>query len=207
MLPIEIDNNKLNDSKYWDKKYTSNNTNWDMKSSTPVFKELLSKSEFISPCRLLITGSGKGYDAIETAKLNYDVTTVDFSSEANKIAKEIAGDLSNKINYLQTDIFDLNKTHKNYFDAIYEYTTFCAIDPKRRKEYVNVLSDVLKSGGKLVALLFPVDGRGGGPPFNIDIIEFYKLLSKKYILEFSTFKINSIKPRAGKEVLQIYKKR
>ena len=69
------------------------------------------------------------------------------------------------------------------------------------------MSEIIKPGGKLIALLFPVDGRPGGPPFNIDILEFYNFFSKYFIMEISTFKINSIKPRKGKEVLQVYRKK
>jgi len=206
-MGLNLQIKKLDNPKYWNEKYTSNNTGWDMKSSNPVFVELLNKGKFIKPCKLLITGSGKGYDAIEAAKLNYEVTAVDFSPEANKIAKVSAGNLADKIEFLEMDLFDLNKSHKNGFDAVYEYTTFCAINPVRRKEYVNILADVLKTGGTLIALLFPIDDRESGPPFNIDILESYKLFSEKFTLKFSTFNINSIKPRAGKEVLQIYIKK
>jgi len=206
-MDLSLKINKLDNPKYWNEKYTSNNTGWDIKSSNPVFVDLLNKGKFIKPCKLLITGSGKGYDAIEAAKLNYKVTAVDFSPEANKIAKVSAGNLAEKIEFLEMDLFDLCKIHKNNFDAVFEYTTFCAINPSRRKEYVNILADSLKSGGKLIALLFPVDDREDGPPFNIDILEAYKLFSEKFTLEFSTFSINSIKPRAGKEVLQIYIKK
>ena len=202
-----VDNNYLNNPNYWDEKYSNNNTGWDMKSSNPVFVNLINDTKFIQPCKLLITGSGKGYDAVEAAKANYNVTAVDFSSEATKIAKKLARENSVKINFLEKDIFDLSIDYNNYFDAVYEYTTFCAINPSRRKEYIAILSQIIKSGGKLIALLFPVDGRSGGPPFNIDILEFYKLASKEFILEFSSFNINSIKPRKGKEVLQIYTKR
>lgn len=192
---------------YWNDKYINNNTGWDIKSSNPVFVDLLTENKFIKPCNLLITGSGKGYDAIAAAKKNYEVTAVDFSVRATEIAKKMAEENSVKVNFLQKDIFNLSGEYKNCFDAVYEYVTFCAIDPKRRKEYADVISEVIKPGGKLIALLFPIDGRPGGPPFNIDILEFYKLFSKYFQMEFSTFNINSIKSRKGKEVLQIYKKK
>jgi len=197
----------LSSPNYWDKKYSNNNTGWDMKSSNPVFVDLLKENKYIKPSKLLVTGSGKGYDAVAAAKENYDVTAVDFSKKANELAGKLAGENSVKINFITEDIFELTKNYKNYFDAVYEYVTYCAIDPKRREEYAEVMSEVIKPGGKLIALLFPVDGRSGGPPFNIDILEFYNFFSKYFIMEFSTFKINSIKPRKGKEVLQVYRKK
>ena len=197
----------LNSPHYWDEKYNSNNTGWDIKSSNPVFVDLLKENKLIKPSKILITGSGKGYDAVAAAKENYDVTAVDFSKKANELASNLADENSVKINFITEDIFDLMNNYKNYFDAVYEYTTFCAIKPARRKEYAKVMSEIIKPGGKLIALLFPVDGRPGGPPFNIDILEFYNFFSKYFIMEISTFKINSIKPRKGKEVLQVYRKK
>ena len=197
----------LNSPHYWDEKYNSNNTGWDIKSSNPVFVDLLKENKLIKPSKILITGSGKGYDAVAAAKENYDVTAVDFSKKANELAGNLADENSVKINFITEDIFDLMNNYKNYFDAVYEYTTFCAIKPARRKEYAKVMSEIIKPGGKLIALLFPVDGRPGGPPFNIDILEFYNFFSKYFIMEISTFKINSIKPRKGKEVLQVYRKK
>ncbi len=192
---------------YWDEKYNTNNTGWDIKSSNPVFADLLEDKKFITPCKLLVTGSGKGYDAIAAAKNNYDVTAVDFSEKAIEIARKLAEENSVKINFIQKDIFKLSPEYKDSFDAVYDYTIFCAIDPKRRPEYAKVIADIIKPGGRLIALLFPVDGRPGGPPFNIDILEFYSLFSNYFLMEFSTFKINSIKQRKGKEVLQIYRKK
>ena len=55
----------LTDSaQFWDEKYQNNEVNWDMKSFTPVFNDLLDGNEFIKPGRILITGCGKGYDAV-----------------------------------------------------------------------------------------------------------------------------------------------
>ncbi len=201
-----MNSEKLNDPNYWDEKYNSNNTGWDMKSSNPVFVDLLKEKKIINPCKLLITGSGKGYDAIAAAEEDYEVTAVDFSTKAIEIARHLAEQNSVQINFLQKNLFDLPLEFINYFDAVFDYTTYCAIHPSRRQEYAEVMSKVIRPGGKLIALLFPVDGREGGPPFNIDILVFYKLFSKYFQMEFSTNKINSIKPRKGREVLQIYKK-
>ena len=93
---------------------------------------------------------------------------------------------------------------KENFDFIFEYVTYCAINPERRKEFAQKISSLLKTGGRLISILFPVDRREGGPPFSVDIKEFYKNFSEYLRLEYSSRQINSVKPRKGKEVLQIY---
>ncbi len=194
----------IDDSVFWDNLYESGEVNWDLKSPNPVFKSLIEKGEFIQPCSILITGSGKGYDAVAAAKAGYAVTAVDFSQKAVSHSKELAKKENTSIRVLQADVFKLREILDEPFDAVYEYTTFCAINPLRREEFAEEISSLIRPGGKFISVMFPVDGRTGGPPFNIDVIEFYKLFSRFLRLDFSTRDINSVKPRKGKEILQIY---
>ncbi len=189
---------------FWDEKYLNNEDRWDMKTPTPVFENLIVSQQFIKPGKILILGCGKGYDAILAAKKGFDVYAVDFSIEAIKFAKKMAEEENLKINFLLYDIFDLDSIYKNQFDYIYDYVTYCSISPERRKVYAEKISNLLKQNGKLVALLFPVEERGGGPPFAVNVQEFYSLFSPHLQLKFSSNRINSIKPRMGREVLQIY---
>ncbi len=189
---------------FWDEKYLNNEDRWDMKTPTPVFENLIVSQQFIKPGKILILGCGKGYDAILAAKKGFDVYAADFSIEAIKFAKKMAEEENLKINFLLYDIFDLDSIYKNQFDYIYDYVTYCSISPERRKEYAEKISNLLKQNGKLVALLFPVEERVGGPPFAVDVQEFYSLFSQHLQLKFSSNRINSIKPRMGREVLQIY---
>ncbi len=187
--------------------YKNDQAGWDLKSSNPVFNEILRENKLINPGEILIIGCGKGYDAVAAAKAGYQVTAVDFSSFAIDFAKNLAVQENVLINFLVEDFYNLNYSFENKFDIVYDYTTFCAVNPKRRNEYAETVSSILKPGGKLLALLFPVEKREGGPPYGIDVIEFYKLFSKYLKLEFSSKQINSIKPRRGREVLQVYVKK
>ena len=191
---------------YWDELYLNKATGWDLKKPNPVWEELLNKKEFIKPGKLLVTGCGYGHDAILAAKNGYEVTAIDFSKYAISCAKESAENNSAEVNFIADNLFTLGEEYFEKFDVVYEYTTYCAINPERRKEYLTKICSFIKPGGKLIAILFPIDGREGGPPFNIDISIFYEQ-AKNYIkLEFFTKQINSVKPRRGKEILQVYRK-
>ncbi len=192
---------------FWEDKYKNDQANWDMKSPNPVFIELLDNPDFLKEVKMFITGCGKGYDAVAAAKKGYDVTANDFSSAALDFAKALADENNVKINFLNEDIFNLGKEYDENFDLVYEYTTYCAINPGRRKEFAKKISSLLKKDGKLITVLFPVDDREGGPPFRIEPIEFYKNFSEYLSLELSTKQINSVKPRAGNEILQVYVKK
>lgn len=196
----------VDDVAFWNELYKNNNDGWDLKTPNPVFIDIISGNKFINPCKLLITGSGKGYDAIAASKLGYEVTAVDFSPYAMNYASNTAIKEGVSIDFLNEDIFLLSDEYKNKFDVVYEYTTLCAINPKRREEFIKKITSTIKINGKFIVLLFPVDGREGGPPFSIDITDFY-IIAKKYLnLEFFLRNINSVKPRKGKEVLFIFKK-
>jgi SAM-dependent methyltransferase len=164
----------------------------------------LDKGDIIQPGSILITGSGKGYDAIAAAKAGYSVTAVDFSQNAVDHTKQLAETEKVRLRVLQEDVFNLKNVLNEQFDVVYEYTTFCAINPARREEFASVISSLVRPGGKFISVVFPIDGRQGGPPFSVDPVQFYKLFSRYMKLKLSSKRIESVKPRRGKEILQVY---
>ena len=198
--------NFVNNQSFWDELYKNGNVGWDMKSSTPVFKSILKEQNFQTSDKLLILGSGFGYDAVEAAESGFDVTAVDFSKTAIEKAREIARKQDVKINFLVRDFFTLTEDFKDHFDIVYDYVTYCAIDPLRRKEYAEMVSTILKCNGTFMGLWFPVENRNDGPPFGINLNETQNIFSKHLELQLTLNHKDTIKPRRGREVLQVYKK-
>ena len=199
-------NNEVNKSEFWDNLYKINSVGWNLKSPTPAFIDLLKSKYFADKNKMLITGCGYGYDAIAAAKNNFNVTAVDFSETAIQFGQSLAEKENVKVNFIAEDFFRLNDNHLNSYEIIFDYVTYCAIDPLRRKEYADKIYQLLKTEGIFVIILFPIEKRVGGPPFAVDVDEATKLFSEKLKLVVSTDKINSIKPRKGRELLQIYRK-
>ena len=65
-------------------------------------------------------------------------------------------------------------THKGQYDLVYDYTFSCAIPKDRRPEWAAQMAAIIKPGGTLATLIFPVlpDGKtptqeqaARGPPF------------------------------------------
>jgi hypothetical protein len=93
------------------------------------------------------------------------------------------------------------------FDYLLEYTCFCAIDPKRRTEYADLVDRLLKPGGTYIDLAFPLDGRGGGPPFAVSETEVVDLFGQRgFKLQDSEKPTDSISPRREAEKLLIFQK-
>jgi SAM-dependent methyltransferase len=191
---------------FWENLYKTNSVAWDLKTPASAFLDLLNSEFFRNRNKMLVIGCGYGYDAIAAAKNNFDVTAVDFSESAINFARELALNENVNVNFIAEDFFLLDNDHSGSYEIIFDYVTYCAIDPSRRKEYADKIYELLKPDGIFAIILFPVENRIGGPPFAVDVDEAIELFSEKLELILSTDKINSIKPRKGRELLQIYRK-
>ena len=191
---------------YWEKSYQSGDMSWDLGRPTPIFDDWIQyQTDSLSIC---IYGAGNGWDAINFAEKGHNVTAVDFAKSAINNMHTSAQDKGVQLNLIHSDIFDLCKLFNHTFDIVLEYTCFCAIDPKRRMDYVRMTNQILKPNGKLVALLFPIDKdiNDDGPPFAVDLDSTISLFSKYFILDTKEIPSLSIKRRNGREVLVIFKK-
>ncbi len=209
----------INAPEFWDAAYREERDGWDMGTPTPVFVDLLDRYEMDfrplggpdfsaldRPPRVLVPCSGRGHDALHFAERGWDVTAVDFSVEPLQWLHAEKGRLGVELQLLQADMFPLGETYPAHFDMLLEYTCVCAIEPARRKEFLDFAAEVLRPGGLLLALLFPLDGRPGGPPFAIDPEEFKRDAERNFIFMHESIPETSVKPRRGKERLIVWKK-
>jgi len=189
----------------WDLYYENNQDGWDLGGPTPVFKRLASSARF-TPGRMLVLGAGRGYDAREFSRHGFQVTAVDFASNAVNEMKRLA-EPEAPVEILQQDIFTFPNEYDETFDYILEYVCFCAIDPNRRNEYADVVKRLLKPNGLFIDLAFPLDGRKNGPPFGVSEDELLGLFDERGFKLLSREKpVDSIKPRRHAEELFIFQK-
>ena len=191
---------------YWEESYQSGDMGWDLGRTTPVFEHWIqSKSDPLSIC---ILGAGNGWDALHFSKLGHIVTAVDFAEGAVKNMNDSARKLNLAINIMHLDIFDLSQHFHQDFDVVLEYTCFCAIDPTRRKDYIEMVSHILKPEGELVGLLFPIDKdpKDDGPPFGVDLNATILLFSRYMNLIKKEIPKLSIERRKGREIFIIFRK-
>ncbi|MBT3299446.1 MAG: hypothetical protein HN657_00885, partial [Candidatus Marinimicrobia bacterium] len=112
------------------------------------------------------------------------------------------------IQAIQDDIFSLKQKYANTFDYVIEQTCFCAIDPSRRNDYADVVQSILKPGGQLIGLWFPLDKtmEEGGPPWATSIDEVKSLFNSGWGIEKEEWPTLSISPRKDREKMIIFKK-
>ena len=197
--------NDVSSPSFWEDNYRSGRTGWDLGMPTPVFQRLAESGEF-PPGKMLVICAGRGYDARMFARLGFEVTAVDFAEEA--VQEMLAlNEPETSMEVIQADLFDLPAFMKAEFDYILEYTCFCAIDPQRRAEYINSVTNLLKPGGIYIALAFPIGGRTGGPPFVVTPDELVDPLNEMgFELVSREIPDDSVPGREGIEELLILKK-
>ena len=179
---------------FWEKRYTDDDTGWDIGTvSTPIkrFVDSLENRDL----KILIPGCGYGHEARYLYEQGFSqVYVLDFAEQAiDTFLLSCPGFPDEQI--LKEDFF----THGGQYDLIIEQTLFCAIDPGMRDRYVDQVYRLLAPGGSLVGLLFDCEFESG-PPFGGTKAEYEARFSRC----FSDSKIeacyNSIPPRQGREL-------
>ena len=91
------------------------------------------------------------------------VTAVDIAAQPVLCLMGQLNDLGLHANVVQADLLHWQPAEP--FDAIYEQTCLCALDPGHWRDYEQRVADWLLPGGRLLAL-FMQTGHDGGPPFD-----------------------------------------
>ena len=190
---------------YWERSYRSGEMGWDLGKSTPILNQWIETCK--DPLTICVLGAGNGWDAVNFAKKGHLITAVDFAESAVKNMQAAARRSDLKMEILHMDIFELNLIYSNKFDVVIEYTCFCAIDPSRRREYLEMVRHILKPKGELVGLLFPIDKdpSDGGPPYAVELDPTIKLISEYLSLIIQEVPTMSIKAREGREIFVIFR--
>lgn len=186
------------DEAFWDMRWETGQTGWDMGSVSRPLKEYVDQLEN-KKSRILIPGCGNAYEAEYLWESGFHNTYIveistkaveSFLSRYSKFPKE---------HIFTEDFFNMNQ---GQFDLVIEQTFYCAFEPERRDEYASKMSEIIKPGGKLVGVFFDCEFEGG-PPFGGNIEEYRNRFSPYFDIKVLERCYNSINPRAGREVFFI----
>lgn len=195
----------VNSPDKWEADYQRRTDGWDLAGPTPALRRIAASGRF-QPGKMLVPCAGRGHDAREFARHGFRVTAVDFSPSAVEAMRALAEPAA-PIEILQHDMFELPQELDGAFDYVLQYTCFCAIDPKRREEYADLVARLLKPGGVYIDLAFPLDRRAGGPPFAVSEQEITELFAERDFVLVSREKLeDSVSPRRHAEALLVFRK-
>lgn len=154
------------DINFWQSRYDSGNTPWDLGQASPHFIGLLhNPPAWLKPGKMAVVGSGRGHDAALFAQAGFEVVGFDYAPGAILEAQTHYGKLAQ---FQQANIFDLADPHSPWagqFEYILEHACFCAILPRERAAYERSAKNLLKPDGTIIGVFWEHDATDG-PPFS-----------------------------------------
>lgn len=129
------------------------NIPWNIEAPPEALVELVS-SGMVLPCKTIDFGCGAGNYAIYLASIGFDVTGVDISPTAIKLAKENAKRKGVKCNFLVADVLGNFDEVTETFDFAYDWELLHHIFPEEREKYVKNVHKMLNPGGKYLSVCF-----------------------------------------------------
>lgn len=146
----------------WEARFRAERTPWERPSLNPAFVKWR-REGLLSPCRVLIPGAGRSGEPVALCQDGFDVTVVDSAPSAIAVQRVRLHAASLSADIYEADL--LTWSPNAPFDAVYDQTCLCALDPADWPTYAAQLSRWLRPGGALFLLAMQT-GRQGGPPFD-----------------------------------------
>lgn len=172
------------DVHFWENRYITQNTGWDLAGPSPHFVELIKTPPgFLKPGSMAVLGAGRGHDAAMFGQNGFQVTGFDYASSAVQEAQQRYGQWAD---FQQMDIFTLGQPDSPFahrFDYVLEHTCFCAILPKQRPDYLKTVTGLLKPDGHLIGIFWEHE-EPDGPPFSSTLHEINTLFSHDFDIIF-----------------------
>lgn len=156
----------------WEQRFREGDTPWERDRPHGFLSDCIDRGE-IGPGRsVIIPGCGRcrevgiiAQHGSQTIAADLSQTAIDWQKQQLQLdqleAELIVGDI-------------LQWRPDSPLDAVYEQTFLCAIPPRLRMEYEQVVHDWLKPGGKLLALFMQKEERGG-PPYGCSLEAMHEL--------------------------------
>ncbi len=189
----------------WEERWQTANTPWDAGASPPVLEELVRQAK-LPTGRAFVPGCGAGDDLITLASPERHVTGLDLAPGARAAFYRRYPEAASQVDYVIGDFFSYEP--QAAFDLIWDYTFLCALDPADRGAWANKVASLLKPGGMLATLIFPIieaPAEYTGPPWpmSLDLVE--QLVMPRFErIESSDVEL-SHPGREGKECLALWR--
>jgi len=134
---------------------------WNIETPPELLVELVDSGK-VQPCKAIDLGCGAGNYAIYLAGRGFEVTGVDFSPTAIRIAKENAERKNAKCNFFAADVVDKLDEVNQTWDFAYDWGLLHHIFPQRRQKYIENVSRILNPKGKYLSVCFSEKDTGFG---------------------------------------------
>lgn len=191
---------KVSQAEFWQQRYEKDSIGWDMGEVSPPLKAYIDQLPASAKDQaILVPGAGNAYEVGYLHEQGFtNVILVDFAlSPIEAFAKRYPDFPAEHL--ICADFFNLSP-EQYQFDLVFEQTFFCAINPSRRDEYVQQMSALLKSDGKLIGLLFDKNFGRDEPPFGGTKEEYQQRFEHHFKIDVMEPSYNSHPARQGSEL-------
>lgn len=169
------------DKDWWNEVYRKpEEIPWDIGVPSEQLVEVVEKGE-IKPCPALDVCCGTGTEAIYLAKNGFEVSAIDISKEAIKIAEKKAREASVKIDFRIGSVLEI-PFPDNSFGFVNDRGCFHVFAPEYRKWFADEIRRVMRQGGIYLLRCFSDKEPGSWGP--------YRISKQEIVNTFSNFEIN-----------------
>ncbi|MFC7336163.1 methyltransferase domain-containing protein [Haloferula chungangensis] len=191
----------------WDERWREGDTPWDHGEAAPPLLELLDSEygDHLKGRRVLVPGCGSGEDVRALARAGARATGLDISPAATAHARQL--DPTEGAEFVSGSFFDWSS---EAFDAIWEHTCFCAIDPADRVRYAAACARLIRPGGFLTGVFYLEpwlpDELPEPPPYGAERSEIIDLLEPEFVLRWDKVPDRAFPSRVGREWLAVFER-
>ncbi len=167
---------------WWDEVYSGPREEipWDIGMPSEQLVELIEKGE-IKPCPALDICCGTGSEAIYLAENGFEVSAIDISGEAIKIAEEKAREAKVKVDFRAGSVLEI-PFQDSSFGFVNDRGCFHVFAPEYRKWFADEIYRVMKLKGIYLLRCFSDKEPSNWGP--------YRISKQEIINTFSKFEIN-----------------
>jgi len=200
----------------WDDAWSEKVTPWDSGEPQPALVSFLNEESIAALLipregQALVAGCGRGYDTLVFAERGLSATGIDISPKAVEAANKWLESQTDRparknVKFEIRDFFGLDLS----VDLCYDYTFFCALNPSWRPKWAETYSRIIKPGGVLIAIVYPIKGPNAGPegpPFNVAPEHYKDLLSSTFDLKWEGIPPRQKDTHVGHEILQVWQRK
>jgi cyclopropane fatty-acyl-phospholipid synthase-like methyltransferase len=126
---------------------------WNMEDPPEILRSIVEKGK-VKPCKAIEMGCGAGNYVIYLAQKGFDVTGVDISESAIRMAKGSASEKGVDCSFVTADIRGDMSEVPHKFDFAYDWEVMHHIFPEDREAYINNVYKLLNSGGLYLSVCF-----------------------------------------------------
>lgn len=194
---MDTDKHESGSETDWEARYQAQDMPWEKGEPSPGLVDFLATHPDLPRGTVCVPGCGTGHDARAWARAGFSVFGYDIAPTAIQLADARTQHERLTARFQLGDFLADNPLER--FDWLFEHTLFCAINPKRRDDYVKAVLRWLKPRGDFLAVNYLIPNEDG-PPFGTTRQELWDRFSPHFEL-LSEWVPRSYPNRVGLELM------